>query len=63
VPDEIRVVPQIPATLTGKKMEIPVRRLLMGEPIEKVASKDAMKNPAALEWFAEFARERRQQIG
>jgi acetoacetyl-CoA synthetase len=44
-------------------MEIPVRRLLMGEPIEKVASKDAMKNPAALEWFAAFARERRTQSG
>jgi acetoacetyl-CoA synthetase len=58
VPDEIRVVPEIPVTLTGKKMEIPVRRLLMGEPIENVASKDATKNPAALEWFATFARER-----
>jgi acetoacetyl-CoA synthetase len=58
VPDEIRAVPDIPVTLTGKKMEIPVRRLLLGEPIEKVASKDAMRNPQALEWFAQFARER-----
>jgi acetoacetyl-CoA synthetase len=62
VPDEIRVTPEIPMTLTGKKMEIPVRRLLMGESVEKVASKDATKNPAALEWFATFARKRREQL-
>ena len=60
VPDEIRAVPEIPVTLGGKKMEIPVRRLLMGEPIEKVASRDAMRNPAALDWFATFSRERRK---
>ena len=61
VPDEIRAAPAIPITLTGKKMEIPVRRLLLGEPVEKVASKDATKNPAALEWFATFARNRSEQ--
>ena len=60
VPDEILAAPAIPVTLTGKKMEIPVRRLLMGEPINKVASKDAMRNPAALEWFAAFSNERAQ---
>jgi len=60
VPDEILAAPAIPVTLTGKKMEIPVRRLLMGEPINKVASKDAMRNPAALEWFAAFSHERAQ---
>jgi acetoacetyl-CoA synthetase len=59
VPDEIIAAPDIPATLTGKKMEVPVRKLLMGEPATKVASKDAMRNPAALEWFADFAAARR----
>jgi len=59
VPDEIRAVAEIPVTLTGKKMEIPVRRLLMGEAIEKVASKGATRNPGALDWFAAFARERK----
>lgn len=58
VPDEIIEVPEIPMTLTGKKMEIPVRKLLMGMPVEKVASRDATRNPAALDWFAGFAKAR-----
>ena len=60
MPDEIRAVPEIPVTLGGKKMEIPVRRLLMGEPVEKVASRDAMRNPAALDWYVAFSRERQK---
>lgn len=55
VPDEIVAAPEIPTTLTGKKMEVPVRKLLMGVPAGKVASRDAMKNPDALDWFAAFA--------
>lgn len=55
VPDEIIQTPEIPVTLTGKKMEVPVRKLLMGQPLEKVASRDATRNPAALDWFAAFA--------
>ncbi|MAM61553.1 acetoacetate--CoA ligase [Maritimibacter sp. UBA3975] len=58
VPDVIVEVPEIPTTLTGKKMEVPVRRMLLGENPEKVASKDATRNPAALDWFAEFAAKR-----
>jgi acetoacetyl-CoA synthetase len=58
VPDVIVAVPEIPTTLTGKKMEVPVRRMLLGEAPEKVASKDATRNPAALDWFAEFAANR-----
>ncbi len=55
VPDVIVQAPGIPTTLTGKKMEVPVRRLLLGEAVEKVASRDAMKNPEVLDWFAAFA--------
>lgn len=55
VPDEVHYVPDIPYTLTGKKMEVPIRRLLMGTPAHDVASKDAMANPSALDWFAAFA--------
>ena len=55
VPDEILVVPQIPYTLTGKKVEVPVRKLLMGWPLEKAASRDAMMNPAAIEPFVALA--------
>ncbi|MCB1408397.1 MAG: acetoacetate--CoA ligase, partial [Rhodobacteraceae bacterium] len=55
VPDEIVAVPEIPTTLTGKKMEVPVRKLLLGQPADRVASRDAMKNPDALDWFVRFA--------
>lgn len=55
VPDEIIQTPEIPVTLTGKKMEIPVRKLLLGQPLHKVASRDATRNPGALDWFAAFA--------
>jgi acetoacetyl-CoA synthetase len=58
VPDDIIQTPEIPVTLTGKKMEVPVRKLLMGQPLDKVASKDATRNPAALDWFAAFAKAR-----
>lgn len=58
VPDVIVEAPEIPTTLTGKKMEVPVRRMLMGEEADKVASKDATKNPAAVDWFAAYAKRR-----
>jgi acetoacetyl-CoA synthetase len=59
VPDEIIEAPEIPLTLTGKKMEVPVRKLMLGLPMEKAASRDAARNPAALDWFAEYAGTRR----
>ncbi len=55
VPDQIYAVGQIPYTLTGKKMEVPVRKLLMGWPLEKAASRDAMLNPPAIDFFIDFA--------
>lgn len=55
VPDEIHQAPAIPYTLTGKRMEVPVRKLIMGVPPERAASTDAMGNPASLNWFVEFA--------
>jgi acetoacetyl-CoA synthetase len=56
VPDEVVEVPEVPKTLTGKLLEVPVKRLLMGR--ESQANADALANPDALEWFVEFARER-----
>jgi acetoacetyl-CoA synthetase len=56
VPDRIVAVADIPYTLTGKKMEVPVRRLLMGAPPERVASRDTMQNPKALDAYVEMAR-------
>jgi acetoacetyl-CoA synthetase len=55
VPDEVLAAPEIPRTLSGKILEVPVKRLLMGAPPEEVASRDSLANPAALEWFAREA--------
>lgn len=55
VPNEVWQVHEIPRTLTGKKMEVPVRRLLLGSPVEKVAHPDAMVNPRSLDFFVRFA--------
>lgn len=57
VPDKIYAVAAIPYTLTGKKMEVPVRKILMGWPLEKAASRDAMQNPEAIDYFVRFAAE------
>ena len=52
VPDEVVAAPEIPRTLSGKILEVPVKRLLMGAPADEVASRDSLANPAALDWFA-----------
>jgi acetoacetyl-CoA synthetase len=57
VPDRMYQIEAIPYTLTGKKMEVPVRKLLLGLPLEKAASRDAMMNPDAIDWFVRFAEE------
>jgi acetoacetyl-CoA synthetase len=55
VPDEIIVVPGIPRTLSGKKLEIPVRKILLGTPVEKAADPSALANPEVLSYFARAA--------
>jgi acetoacetyl-CoA synthetase len=59
VPDAIEYVEAIPRTLSGKKLEVPVKRVLMGTPAEQAASRDALVRPDALEAFVELARRRR----
>ena len=56
VPDKIIAVPQIPVTLTGKKLEVPVRKILLGIPVEQAANPSAMANPTSLDAFLEYAR-------
>ncbi len=56
VPDEVYAIDEVPRTLTGKKLELPVRKLLLGAPLEKVASPDAMANPRSLGFFVELAK-------
>ena len=55
VPNEIFQIAEVPRTLSGKVLEVPVKRILMGEPAEKAASRDSLANPAALDYFTEFA--------
>jgi acetoacetyl-CoA synthetase len=56
MPDTIIAVPAIPATLTGKKMEVPVRKILLGVRPDEAANRNAMANPQALDAFADYAR-------
>ncbi|MBV9001521.1 MAG: AMP-binding protein, partial [Solirubrobacterales bacterium] len=58
VPDAIVSVPAIPRTLTGKKLEAPVKRILGGESSERVASRDSLLDPTALDAFVDLAAER-----
>ena len=58
VPDDIFAVAEVPRTLSGKKQELPIKKLLLGQPIEKVVNKDAMANPGCLDWYVAFAKER-----
>lgn len=55
VPNEVIQVEDIPRTLSGKKMEVPVRKLLLGAAPDKVASPDAMQNPGSFDFFVRYA--------
>ena len=55
VPNEVYAVDEVPRTLSGKVLEVPVKRILMGTPPERAASRDSLANPASLDWFAELA--------
>jgi len=54
VPDIIYKIPDIPYTISGKKLEVPIKKILTGENIKDVVSKDSLRNPSALDWFVEF---------
>ena len=58
VPNEIFQVASIPRTLSGKNMELPVKKLLMGTPAEQVFKLDAMANADCVPWFTAFAQRR-----
>jgi len=55
VPDRVEVVPTIPRTLSGKKLEVPVKRILTGTPVEQAVSPDALADPSSLAPFAAMA--------
>ena len=54
VPDEVHAIAEVPYTLNGKKMEVPVKRILQGTPVENAVSRDAMSNPESLDYFVEL---------
>jgi acetoacetyl-CoA synthetase len=60
-PNDIFQVAEIPRTLSGKKQELPIKKLLLGQPIEKVVNREAMANPGSLDWFVAFAARRAAQ--
>jgi acetoacetyl-CoA synthetase len=55
VPNEVFAIAEVPRTLSGKVLEVPVKRILMGEAPERAASRDSLANPAALDYFVELA--------
>ena len=57
VPDEVFEIAEVPRTLSGKVLEVPVKRILMGTPAEQAASRDSLANPASLDYFTALAAE------
>jgi len=56
VPDKVYAIAEVPYTLTGKKLEVPVKKLFLGTPAAKAMNTGAMANPQAMEFFVNFAR-------
>lgn len=56
LPDDILTVPEVPRTLNGKKLEVPVKKVLMGMRVDKAVNVDSMSNPQAIEYFVELAK-------
>ncbi len=56
IPNEIFQVAEIPRTLSGKKQELPIKKLMLGQPLEKVVNRDAMANPGCLDWYVALAK-------
>jgi acetoacetyl-CoA synthetase len=61
VPDDILEIPDVPYTISGKKMETPVKKVLQKKPLDKAFNRDSMRNPEAMDWFIRFAEQGIQQ--
>jgi len=59
VPDDILAAPRIPRTRTGKRIEVPIKRLFQGVPTERVVSAESLQEPAVIDHYAALARARR----
>jgi acetoacetyl-CoA synthetase len=56
VPNDVRQIDEVPRTLSGKVLEVPVKRILMGAAPREAASVDSLANPASLDYFVDFAK-------
>jgi acetoacetyl-CoA synthetase len=63
VPNDILAIEQVPYTLSGKKMEVPIRKILLGQSVEQAAKRGAMRNPESIKYFVEFAEQLEAKIG
>jgi hypothetical protein len=63
VPDDIIVAPGVPVTITGKKLEVPVKRLLQGVPETTAVNRATVANPQVLDWYAGYAARYRRRQG
>jgi acetoacetyl-CoA synthetase len=54
VPDEVLAIPEVPRTLSGKVLEVPVKRILCGTPVDEAASRESLANPKALDFFVDL---------
>ena len=61
IPDDLWRAPEIPRTLSGKKQEVPIKKLFLGHDIRKVVNPEAMANPGCLGWYAERAAQAAQE--
>jgi acetoacetyl-CoA synthetase len=58
VPDEITVIADVPRTISAKKLEVPIKKILLGQPVESSVNRDSMGNPASIDWFVKYAEKR-----
>ncbi|MHA7599987.1 acetoacetate--CoA ligase [Alicycliphilus sp. T452] len=62
VPDDIVQVAEVPRTLSGKKQELPIKKLLLGQPLARVVNQEAMANPGCLSWYVDYAARRNASL-
>ncbi len=55
VPNQVYAIPEVPRTMSGKKLEVPVKRILLGHPLDKAVNRDSMANPHSIDWIIAFA--------
>jgi acetoacetyl-CoA synthetase len=63
VPNDVLEIAEVPRTISGKKLEVPVKKILLGQPPEKACNRSAMLNPGSIDWFVAYAAQRAAQQG